>query len=126
MTGRGISGRPWAETSKALADIAKKKKAAVARDDEEDGSDEDDDDDDDEEEEELEEEELDGVLPGRKAAAARGRAPARQGLTLVHYSARLEPFLTQKHTRNTPTDPCHPLKIPETAPNCTPCHTEGA
>jgi len=30
----------------------------------------------------------------------------RQGLTLVHYSAQLEPFLTQKHilnTRNTPT-----------------------
>ena len=26
----------------------------------------------------------------------------RQGLTLVHYSAQLEPFLTQKHTLNTP------------------------
>jgi hypothetical protein len=27
---------------------------------------------------------------------------ARQGLTLAHYSAQLEPFLTQKHTFNTP------------------------
>jgi hypothetical protein len=25
-----------------------------------------------------------------------------QGLTLVHFSAQLEPFLTQKHNLNTP------------------------
>jgi hypothetical protein len=25
-----------------------------------------------------------------------------QGLTLVHFSAQLEPILTQKHTKNTP------------------------
>jgi len=28
-----------------------------------------------------------------------------QGLTLVHYSAQCEPFLTQKHTLITPTTP---------------------
>ena len=28
---------------------------------------------------------------------------SRQGRTLVHYSAQLEPFLTPKHTLNTPT-----------------------
>jgi hypothetical protein len=49
-----------------------------------------------------------------------------QGLTLVHYSAQLEPFLAQKHTPNTPVTPYHPLNTPETTPNCTPCHTEGA
>ena len=36
-----------------------------------------------------------------------------QGLTLVRYSAQLEPFLTQKHTLNTP-------NTPATTPNCTP------
>jgi hypothetical protein len=43
-----------------------------------------------------------------------------QGLTLVHYSAQLEPCLTQKHTLNTP---YHPLNTPQTTPtpNCTPC-----
>jgi hypothetical protein len=53
-------------------------------------------------------------------------APTWQGLTLVHFSAQLEPFLTQKHTLNTPDAPHHPLSTPETTPNCTPCHTEGA
>jgi len=38
----------------------------------------------------------------------------RQGLTLVHYSAQLEPFLTQNHTLNIPTTPYHPLNTPET------------
>jgi hypothetical protein len=57
----------------------------------------------------------------------RGGVPApAQGLTLVHYSAQLEPFVTQKHTRHTPNTPYHPLNTPETTPNCTPCHTEGA
>ena len=51
---------------------------------------------------------------------------SRQGLTLVHFSAQLEPFLTQQHTLNTPNAPYHPLNTPETTPNCTPCHTEGA
>jgi hypothetical protein len=36
----------------------------------------------------------------------------RQGLTLVHYSAQLEPFLTQKYTLNTPITPYHPPKHP--------------
>ena len=49
-----------------------------------------------------------------------------QRLTLLHYSAQREPFLTQKHTRNTPNTPYHPLDTPATTPNCTPCHTEGA
>jgi hypothetical protein len=48
------------------------------------------------------------------------------GLTLVHYSAQLEPFLTQKHTLNTPNTPYHPLNTPETTLNCSPRHTEGA
>jgi len=49
-----------------------------------------------------------------------------QGLTFVHYSTQLEPFLTQKHTINTPNTPFQPLNTPETTPNCTPCHTKGA
>ena len=49
-----------------------------------------------------------------------------QGLTLVHYSAQLEPFLTQGHTLNTPNTPYPPLNTPETTPNYTPCYTEGA
>jgi len=52
--------------------------------------------------------------------------PAGQGLTLVHYSAQLEPFLTQKQTLNTPNTPYHPLHTAETTPDCTPCHVEGA
>jgi len=44
----------------------------------------------------------------------------RQGLTLVHYSAQLEPFLTQKHTLSTCGIPYYPLNTPETTPNCTP------
>jgi len=40
----------------------------------------------------------------------------RQGLTLVHYSAQLEPFLTQKRTLHTPNTPCHPLNNPSTPP----------
>jgi len=49
-----------------------------------------------------------------------------QGLTLVHFSAQLERFLTQKHTVDTPNTPYHPLNTPRTTPNCTSCHTEGA
>ena len=49
-----------------------------------------------------------------------------QGLTLVHHSAQLEPFLTQKHTLCTPSAPDPPLNTPETTSNCNPCHTEGA
>jgi hypothetical protein len=32
------------------------------------------------------------------------------------YSAQLEPFLTQKHTLNTPNTPCHPPKHPRNNP----------
>ena len=53
-------------------------------------------------------------------------AASSQGLTLVHYSAQLEPFLTQKHTRNTPSYPLPTPTTTEATPNCAPCHTEGA
>jgi len=36
-------------------------------------------------------------------------AAAGQGLSLVHYSAQLEPFLTQKHTLNAANTHYHPL-----------------
>ena len=49
-----------------------------------------------------------------------------QALTLVHFSAQPEPFLTQRHTLNTPNTPYQPTNTPETTPNCTPCHTECA
>ena len=39
-----------------------------------------------------------------------------QGLTLVHYSAQLEPFLAPKHTLNTLDTPYQPLNTPETSP----------
>jgi len=42
-----------------------------------------------------------------------------QGLTLVHYSAQLEPFLLQKHTLNTPNTPLPPPKQSLTAPPVT-------
>jgi hypothetical protein len=44
----------------------------------------------------------------------------RQGLTLVHYLAQLEPFLTQKQTLNTPNTPYHPLNTPEITPSLYP------
>jgi len=50
------------------------------------------------------------------------RDTAMQGLTLVHYSAHLEPFLTQKHTLNTLDTPYHPKTTPKqtlTAPPVT-------
>ena len=53
-------------------------------------------------------------------------AATKQGLTLVHFSAQLEPFLTQKHTLSTQNTSYHPLNTPETTANCTPCHIEGA
>jgi len=50
----------------------------------------------------------------------RPRRRRRQGLTLVHFSAQLEPFLTQQHTLLTPkycfTCPKRPLKNPRTHP----------
>jgi len=38
---------------------------------------------------------------------------ALQGLTLLHYSAQLEPCMTQKHTQNNPDTPYHPLNTPK-------------
>ena len=43
-------------------------------------------------------------------------ANERQGLTLIHYSAQLEQFLTKTHTLNTPNTLYHPLNTPETTP----------
>jgi len=43
--------------------------------------------------------------PNMRAAAARSlhlRAAVPQGLTLVHFSAQLEPFLKKTHTLHTP------------------------
>jgi hypothetical protein len=62
-----------------------------------------------------------GLCPGIGDGGGEG---VKQGLTPVHYSAQLEPFLTQKHTLNTPITPYPPFNIPETTPNCTHCHTE--
>jgi hypothetical protein len=66
-----------------------------------------------------------GARPGGKVNDLSAPA-AKQGLTLVHCSAKLEPFLTQKHILNTPHTPCHLLNTPDTTPDCNPCHTEGA
>jgi len=48
------------------------------------------------------------------------RAPARslssQGLTLVHFSAQPEPFLTEDIPQNPANIPLHPLKNPEMHP----------
>ena len=54
-----------------------------------------------------------------KPLRAGGALPPRQGLTLVHYSAQLEPFLTRKHTLNTPATPQTNPKQPLTAPPVT-------
>jgi hypothetical protein len=67
-----------------------------------------------------------GGNQGARRQTSFAEAHGRQGLALVHYSAQLEPFMTQKHTLNTLNTPCHPVNTPETIPNCTPCHTEGA
>jgi hypothetical protein len=59
--------------------------------------------------------------PVQVGAAGAGAATAPANLnvnpagaySLVHYSAQLEPFLTQKHTLNTPNTPYHPLSTPK-------------
>jgi hypothetical protein len=48
------------------------------------------------------------------------------GRTLLDYSAQLEPFLTQNHALHTLDNPFDPRNTPETTPNCTSYHTEGA
>jgi hypothetical protein len=40
---------------------------------------------------------------------AAGEATSAQGLTLVHFSAQLEPCLTQQNTLHIPNTPSHPL-----------------
>ena len=41
-------------------------------------------------------------LPASTHLLPLSMAPQHQGPTLLHFSAQLEPFLTQEHTLNTP------------------------
>ena len=53
-------------------------------------------------------------LDGLGAACSDPNAPGRasdQGLTLVHFSAHLEPCLTHNNTLHTPITPRHPLNM---------------
>jgi len=49
-----------------------------------------------------------------------------QGLTLVHFSAQLEPCLTQENTLHTLNTPQHPLNTGYTAPARTPYPMQSA
>ena len=49
-----------------------------------------------------------------------------QGLTLVHFAAQLEPFLSQKNTLHTPNTPLHPLDSGHTTPTRTPYPKQSA
>ena len=63
-----------------------------------------------------------GSSPKRAAASSSPSRAGTQGLTLVHSSAQLEPFLKQKHTLNTPIPPSTSKispKRPQTAPPVT-------
>ena len=53
-------------------------------------------------------------------------ATAGQGLTLVHFSAQLEPCLTQEYTLHTPNTPWHPLNTGYTTPTRTPYPIQSA
>jgi hypothetical protein len=68
--------------------------------------------------------------PVSQLAACFGGAPAaNQGLTLVHFSAQPEPFLTQihpVHPKHPLTPPQHPLNTPYTIPTCTPYPKKNA
>ena len=68
----------------------------------------------------------DVAAAGLPVRAVLNVARARQGLTLVHFSAQLEPCLTRKntllvHTLNTP---YHPLNMGYTTPTRTPYPTK--
>jgi hypothetical protein len=49
-----------------------------------------------------------------------------QGLTLVHFSAQLEPCLTQENTQNILDTPQHPLKTGYTTPTRNPYPIQSA
>jgi len=49
-----------------------------------------------------------------------------QGLTLVHFSAQLEPCLTHKNTLHTLITPYHPLYTGYTTLKCTPYPIQSA
>ena len=61
------------------------------------------------------------VSRGVKTMAGEG-----QGLTVPHFSAQLEPSLTQITPQTFPKTPEYPLKTPETNIECTPYFTESA
>jgi len=74
-----------------------------------------------------------GSAPNSSSSAAtppHPRAAAKQGLTLVHFSAQPEPVLTQstplKAQTNPPTPPKQHVNNPQTTPNCTPYPTQSA
>ena len=50
---------------------------------------------------------------GEEEVKGKAAAGGRQGLTLVHFSAQLEPCLTQENTPHTLNTPKHPLVPPE-------------
>jgi len=50
----------------------------------------------------------------------------RQGLTLVHFAAQLEPCLTQDNTLHTLNTPSHPLNMGYTTPTRTPYPIQSA
>ena len=50
---------------------------------------------------------------GEEEVKGKAAAGGRQGLTLVHVSAQLEPCLTQENTPHTLNPPKHPLVPPE-------------
>ena len=56
------------------------------------------------------------MCPGKPSKKSLGSGGPRQGLTLVHCSAQLEPFLTQNHTLVTANIPYHPHKHPRNNP----------
>jgi hypothetical protein len=55
-----------------------------------------------------------------------GRGTGYQGLTLVHFSTRLEPCLTQTNTLHTLNSPYHALDTGYTIPTRTPYPIQGA
>jgi len=54
------------------------------------------------------------------------RSTSAQGLTLVHFSAQLQPCLTHKDTLHTLNTPYHPLNTGYTTPTRTPYPIESA
>ena len=62
----------------------------------------------------------------REVSRARAMLELRQGLTLVHLSAQLEPCLTLDTTLHTLNTPYHPLDTGYTTPTRTPYPIQSA